>query len=36
MGDADCVGTNGINNDRFRSLELYRQHPVSSDVVTFD
>jgi len=27
---------NGINQDRFRSFELYRRHLVAPDVITFD
>lgn len=33
---SEFVTGNGVNEDRFRSFELFRRHLVSPDVVTFD
>jgi hypothetical protein len=32
----EFVTPNGMNEDRFRSFELYRRHLVAPDVITFD
>lgn len=32
----EFVGDNGINQDRFRSFELFRRNTSSPEIITFD
>jgi len=32
----EFVGEHGINEDRYRSFELFRRHTLSPEILTFD